>query len=232
MINVLICDDDQNMRKMLRKIVSENHVISNVYITENGIEALEIVQEQTINIALLDIEMPKLNGIETAKLISKISPSTSFIFITAHADYAIDSFAVHPYSYLLKPINKELLNNTLNDLVHEIVPDNQIITIKNGNDILVLAIKNILFYEKAGNKTAVHTIDDEIIWNKTLTEIESILNKTFLRTHQSFIVNTESIKKIEHLGNRSYRIEFKETKKTAYMSRNNYEKMKKIFAIE
>jgi len=232
MINVLICDDDQYMRKMLRKIVSENLSITNVYDTEDGIEALNIVQKQTINIALLDVDMPKLNGIETAKLISKISPSTRFIFITAHADYAIESFTVHPYDYLLKPVKIESLNDTLKNLVREVVPNNATITIRNSNKIFVINQKKILFIEKILRNTIVNTVEEEIVWNKTLTELEEKLNQNFVRVHNSFLVNIDKINKIENLGNQTYKIEFEGTKKTALISRNNFEKIRKIFAID
>lgn len=61
--------------------------------------------------------MPKLDGIEAAKIISKATPKTYFVFITGHMEYAIDSFCVHPYDYLLKPIDIESFEKTLEELV-------------------------------------------------------------------------------------------------------------------
>lgn len=118
--NVLICDDHKYTRKMLEKVVSDNPFSSNIFIAEDGVEAVEVAKENNIDIALLDIDMPNLNGIDAAKSINKMSPNAGFIFITAHMEYAVDSFSVHPYNYLLKPVDVEALKETLEELIKKV----------------------------------------------------------------------------------------------------------------
>lgn len=236
MANILICDDQKPIRKMLEKIASENPFISKVFVAEDGIEAVKVIQQEKVDIALLDIDMPNLNGIDTAKYINKLSPDTRFIFITGHMEYAIDSFAVHPYNYLLKPIDVAVFKNNLAELVLSIMKVSSqsnisMITVKDKNNTLMLPLKEIIFIEKVGRDTVVHTIKEEYIINKTLTELENKLNRNLLRVHQSFIVSICKIARIQEIGNRSYKIEFSGTKKTAYMSRYKFEKLKEIITF-
>ncbi|AOY75346.1 LytR/AlgR family response regulator transcription factor [Clostridium formicaceticum] len=236
MITILIGDDYQYTRKMLEKIASENPFVSRIFAVEDGLEAVKIVQQETIDIALLDIDMPNLNGIEAAKIISKMSPKTKFVFITAHMDYAIDSFAVHPYNYLLKPIDISVFKDNINELVMSITSEPKqssisMITVKDKNNTCMLSLKEIIYFQKVDKATVVHTNKEEYLINKTLTELENKLNSNFLRVHQSFIINIDKTAKIQDMGDRSYRIEFNGTKKTAYMSRYRFEKLKGTFTF-
>ncbi|MCC5911832.1 MAG: response regulator transcription factor [Clostridiaceae bacterium] len=233
MCNVLICDDHKHTRKMLEKIASENPLTNNIFTAEDGVGAVKVAKQEEIDIALLDIDMPNLNGIDTAKLISKMSPETRFVFITAHMEYAIDSFAVHPYNYLLKPIHIGGLKETLNELMvknknslKQSININMI-AVKNKGNAFMIPVMDVIFFEKIGKNTIVHTEKDEYSITKTLTELENSLNSKFLRVHQSFIVNSDKITKIQDVGNRSYCIKFNVTKKVAYMSRYKFESFKK-----
>lgn len=72
-------------------------------------EALEWVRANPVDVAILDIDMPDMNGLKLAARIKQIQPDCAIIFLTAYAQYALDSFAVHPSGYLLKPVNEEAL---------------------------------------------------------------------------------------------------------------------------
>ncbi|MDR5658803.1 response regulator [Serpentinicella sp. ANB-PHB4] len=94
--NILICDDHKLTREMLKKVASQNPFASKIFTAKDGVQAVEVAKQERLNIAFLDIDMPNLNGIDAAKLISKVSSVTRFVFVTAHMEYAIDSFSVHP----------------------------------------------------------------------------------------------------------------------------------------
>lgn len=230
-MNVLICDDDKYVRKMLEKITSENALVNKILVAEDGLEAVKIAGNEKIDIALLDIDMPNLDGLETAKIINKTFPKVKLVFITAYMEYAVDSFCVHPYDYLLKPIDISKFKDTLNDLISiqkKECNDNNIdtIVVKNKRELFIVPIKDILYFEKVGRDVLVHTCKEEYTLDKTLSELENRLNSNFLRVHKSFIVNVKKIKKIKDMGNRSYQIEFIKTNKVAFVSRYKFEELK------
>lgn len=234
MVNLLICDDHLHARKMLEKVAFQNPLVSYIYTAEDGVEAFKISQQNQIDIALMDIDMPNLNGIDSAKLISKAKPNTRFIFVTAYMEYALDSFSVHPYNYLIKPIDIGELKETLNELiVKTLVQSNgkniEFISCKSNAGSLMITTKDIIYFERVGKDTKVNTITDEYYIGKSLTDLESVLNSKFVRVHQSYIVNTALISRIEEVGSRTYCIKFNNTRKIAYLSRYKFEKFKSTF---
>ncbi|MCT4606872.1 MAG: LytTR family DNA-binding domain-containing protein [Marinisporobacter sp.] len=229
-MNILICDDDLYTRKMLEKIVSKKSFINEIFIAEDGVQAIEIAKNKSIHIALMDIDMPKIDGIDAAKIMNGISSETKFIFITAYMDYAIESFDVHPYDYLLKPIDISKLEDTLDNLTKTMIKSSNTvekITVKDKHNIFFISIKDILFIEKISNELLLHTDKGAYLLNKTLTELESILDENFCRVHRSFIVNIKKISSITHLRNRSYQVSFEGTNKNALMSRYKFDELKK-----
>ncbi|MCT4620250.1 MAG: LytTR family DNA-binding domain-containing protein [Marinisporobacter sp.] len=231
-MNILICDDDPYTRKMLEKIVSQNPLVDTIFLAKDGVEAVNMIKNKSMDIVLMDVDMPNLDGIDAAKMMSKLSSRTRFIFITAYMEHAIESFSVHPYDYLLKPIDISKFKDTLNNLITIVMEDfkeNAIdkIAIKDKRKIAIVLLEDILYFEKVDRDVLVHTQKEAYTLSKTLSELEDKLNSSFCRVHQSFMVNIEKIKTIKDMGNRSYQIEFTGTKKTALMSRYKVDEIKK-----
>jgi two-component system LytT family response regulator len=232
MINVLILEDEKYTREFIKKLIDESPLVDQVYCTGSGDEAISISKKENISIALFDIELENeyLNGLEVAKIIKKINPYTKMIFLTGYSKYAIDSFSVHPYDYILKPINRNRLMETINYLASECIKhNNDNIIIKNKNETIIVPIEDIIFIEKQNNNIIINTKNNEYISNLTLGEIKERLPNNFLRMHNSYIVNKVKINKLVDIGNRSYQIHFKNSNKVAYMSRYKYYELKEYF---
>ena len=101
MYNVLIVDDEFLARKLLQGYVSKLSDLNLIGTAQNAAEAFAIVKQQQVDILLLDIHMPDLNGIELARTLGNIP---AFIFTTAYSEYALESYEVSAIDYLLKPI--------------------------------------------------------------------------------------------------------------------------------
>ena len=236
MLKILLLEDENYTRKFIKKLVMESFIDFEIFDTANGSEAIAIAKGHYPHIALLDIELGEdesLNGLEVARLIKNISPKTKFVFITGYSNYALDSFSVHPYDYILKPINIEKVINTLNALGNMInsrknssVSPEKII-VRNKNETIFIPLNEITFIETQYRGTVIHC-ENEVYPNfQTLADIEKQLDKCFIKTHKSFIVNKNKIRKIKQVADRSYEIEFIGTDKTALMSRYKFEKLKK-----
>ncbi|MDF9410054.1 LytTR family DNA-binding domain-containing protein [Pelotomaculum isophthalicicum JI] len=239
MVNILLLEDEHYTRKFLKKLVSENPSVDKVIDTPSGEEAINFAREHKLDIALLDIELAPeegLNGILVAKKIHDFNPDIFFVFITGYSQYAIDSFAVHPYDYILKPVKKAKINEIINSLTEEIRKRNIIrrnpekIKIKDKNEIFMVAPGDILFIEKQDKLNLIHTENNVYKIHQTLSKLAEKLGGNFLRVHKSFIANMDNISRIREVSNRSYVIEFDGYDKVALMSRYKFEEHKHRFA--
>ncbi len=107
---VAICVDDEKLIvNQMAKLCGELPQIHRVESFTRGQDALDWLEENTAHLALLDINLPDINGIQLAARIKLLQPQAAIIFVTAHPQYAVDAFALHVSGYLLKPVSKEQL---------------------------------------------------------------------------------------------------------------------------
>jgi len=105
-MNCIIVDDEFPARKELSYFITN---FSSIKITEefdDCIEALEYVKEHKPDIIFLDINMPKLDGIQLAKIINNLTPKPTVVFVTAYREYAADAFEIEAFDYILKPYSE------------------------------------------------------------------------------------------------------------------------------
>ena len=235
MISVLLLEDEYYNREFIRKLLGQIPEISDIFDTTNGEEAILIAQKYKPDIILLDIELENntINGIEVAKRIYKKHKESYMVFVTGYSGYAVESFAVHPFGYILKPINIPEFTNLIKEIVSEITTrksqysnilicqdKNQEVHIKK-NDIVFIEVMNHISYIHIGNNRII-----EINW--PLDKIQDHLSSQFLRVHRSYIVNLDKIDSISEVLDRSYQIKFVDCSETALMSRYFYPQYKKL----
>jgi two-component system LytT family response regulator len=158
----------------------------------------------------LDIEMPVMNGFE---MLSKIKKQPKVIFTTAYDQYAIKAFEENSLDYLLKPIEKERLEKSmerlqethkpmalpLQQLLDQLKPKKEIktLTVKISDKILLIALDKIIAIEAEDKYVFLHTEDgNKHLTDFTLSNLEEKLPENFCRIHRSSIINTNHIKEI------------------------------------
>ncbi len=104
--------------KMLKKIDPSGTHLS----AESGGEALELLKRNYADVAFLDIEMPELNGLETAKRMKTLCPRTNIVFITGYSEYALAAFGLYASGYLLKPVTENQIREALDNLRYPNAP--------------------------------------------------------------------------------------------------------------
>ncbi|SHF19035.1 response regulator, partial [Clostridium fallax] len=117
MLNILIVDDEYLIREKLKKYIKESSFSVNLLVeANNGLDALDIIKKFDIHIALTDIRMPLLNGLEFIEEIKKNDYKTKVIFLTGFEkfEYAKKAIDFNAIDYLLKPIKKEVLYKSIN----------------------------------------------------------------------------------------------------------------------
>lgn len=201
--NVLIVDDEFLARKLLTEYVSKVDFLNLVDTCPDATKAMEILNNENIDILLLDIQMPDLSGMEMLKLINN---RPAVILTTAYSEYAVDAFSLGVVDYLLKPfdyarfmqaINKAV---TLKTNIQEYTSDssNDYMMIKADYKLYKVNYDDLLFIEGQHEYVTFHTTTKRITALYSLRNLEETLPKDkFVRTHKSFIVSIKNIEDID-----------------------------------
>src|SRR5579872_2917664 len=120
MIRALIVDDEAPARSELAYLLSRHRDVEVVGEAERVDEALELVGELALDVVFLDIELPEASGLQAAPFVRERRDPPAVVFVTAHAGYAVEAFAVEAFDYLLKPVEPERLARVVERLAgHE-----------------------------------------------------------------------------------------------------------------
>lgn len=103
---ILICDDEEGIRESLKLILEGDY---NLVFAKSGIEALDLVKKNKVDVVLLDIKMPKISGLETLQKIKEISADTAVIIITGYqsVDMAAQAIKAGAANYIVKPFDRK-----------------------------------------------------------------------------------------------------------------------------
>ena len=115
MYRIAVCDDDIQMRRFICSAVEETGIACTVKEFSNGAELLH--DDSMYDIFFLDIDMPMVNGIDAARQIRRKDRKAKIIYVTGYQDYMQRSFAVHPFSFLVKPVKKGTIIRQLREAV-------------------------------------------------------------------------------------------------------------------
>ena len=215
-LTAIIADDEENLGKhlqhLLQQLWPELHIIA---LAENGTQALDLIQQRQPDITFLDIHMPGLSGIDVAKQIFK---HTHIVFVTAYDEYAVDAFNYHAVDYLLKPVSKARLEQTIQRLkqtasqpqslqavIEQLAQQTshkaplQWLRLMHGDDIHLTHVDDVIYFKFEDKYTTVRTQKGCFLMRKSLKELEQELNPDFFwRIHRNTIVN---IRKVTSVSN-------------------------------
>lgn len=226
-ICILIADDDLASREILRlfiDMIKEVQIVSEV---GSGEELIEGIIKYKPDIALVDINMPGISGIDAIKMCSELSPSLQVIFTTGFNEFAVEAFNLSAVDYLVKPIERtrlvlaiERAMKSLNQLnsISSKKSMNKKISIRSQNTFVYLVVDDILFIEVEARKSVVHTLQNRFETTDSLLEFEEKLPEYFFRTHRSYLVNLRKISRIESSGE-TFLAYFANYKKCAHISK-------------
>ena len=120
-MKVLLVDDEQlqliRLKSAVKKALPPE---TEILCYSNPLKAIEENPETKFDVAFLDIEMPKINGIELAKKIKTINPSVNIVFVTAYNEYAVDAYRIHASGYITKPVNENKVKEEMEGLRHPV----------------------------------------------------------------------------------------------------------------
>ncbi|MCR5625481.1 MAG: response regulator [Lachnospiraceae bacterium] len=129
-MNILITDDEEFMREEMKSAVERVLPGNTFFMAQDYDSAIAIINEQNIDIAFLDINMPGLSGIEVAKTIKRTSPATNIIMATAYEEYALNALRLFVSGYILKPVMDDELREVLDNLRIPVEETERKVTVK------------------------------------------------------------------------------------------------------
>ncbi|MBB2147559.1 LytR/AlgR family response regulator transcription factor [Pedobacter gandavensis] len=202
-MNCIIVDDEPLAREELQSLIKELSPLEVLASFSNALSALDFLKTNEVDLIFLDIEMPKLSGLEFA---AQTSEQTLIIFTTAYAQYALKSYELDAIDYLLKPIDTNRLEKAISKaisykkLLSESTKNTfegstkEFLMIKSERRYYKILFKDIRFIEGLKDYVVIYTQRQKLITALNLKTIhQKIPSEIFLRVSKSYVVNLSFI---------------------------------------
>jgi DNA-binding LytR/AlgR family response regulator len=194
----IIVDDEPAAHYVLANYIKQNPELELVFQGYNGIEAMNYLRENKVDLMFLDINMPEISGMELLKIIPT-HPKT--ILTTAYSEFALESYDYGVIDYLLKPIYfprflkaVDRFFSTENAAIKEEEAIVNSVSVKVDGYFMDIELDQLLFAQSFGNYVKLHTIKRTYLASITTSELEKCLpEKSFMRIHKSYIVALDKI---------------------------------------
>lgn len=205
--NCYVVDDEADSIEILQDYINQTPNLRHIYSTTNPRDIFSVIKKPgKPKITFLDIEMPGITGLELAGLISS---HTAVIFITSHAEHALEAFDKDAYDFLVKPVAYPRFLQAVakvqvriqNNLINKPDEDNYFfIRGSNQGELIKICIDEILYIESLQNYVRIYTVGNVHTAYLTLKECEfKLTGNNFIKIHKSYIVNLGRI--VRHIDN-------------------------------
>ncbi len=253
-LRIVIADDQPGMRLVLRRIIDGSALGAVVGEAEDGEACVALVEAERPNLVFLDVEMPVMDGVATARRIQDIDPRIALVFATAHEQYMGDAFELYAFDYLIKPFKAERVQETLrrlSDLLGEraaapaaapatasapapapegVFPRERLM-LRNKDGMTFLDLDDILLIQRENRQTLLYTAEQGYATSESLSELESRLpTDRFFRCHKSYIINVRHIDTVTPYGRWTWVVRLHHTRKDALITADKLDELQKRFA--
>ena len=204
-IKCIVIDDEPMARKGMQEYIEQVDFLEPAGVFENAQKAYAVLHQQQIDLVFLDIEMPKLSGIDFAR---SLDDPPLIIITTAYPEYALEGYELDVVDYLVKPIPlprflkavnkaKDILSSRIDGKMNIVKPGGYFFVKENGKFVRVL-YEEVLFVEALQNYVAIHLPGRKIVTYVALGVLEKQLPALmFMRVHKSYIASLDKIASIE-----------------------------------
>ena len=240
-LRALVVDDEDLARCLVREYLQGHADIDVVGECDNGLDAVKQIAALQPDLVFLDIQMPRLTGLEVLELTGR---RAGVIFTTAYDEHAIKAFELHAVDYLLKPFSKARFDDALarartlhspaapapglDALVARRTGALERILIRDREQVHVIAIEQVECIEAQGDYLAIHAEGKCHLKPQRISEIEEQLDPArFLRVHRSFIISLAHLQAIERPGPDRHAARLRSGKRVP-ISRSGYEKLRTL----
>jgi two-component system, LytTR family, response regulator len=225
-IRTLIVDDEAPARKRVKRLLNNEPDISVIAECGSGSEAINVIQNASLDLLFLDVQMPEVGGFD---VVQSIHPERMpiIIFVTAYDEHALRAFDVHALDYLLKPFKQERFKEAVNRaktrisqnevpgscpglaaLIQKLRAEQNYLNrfiVKSSSRVVLVSASEVDWIESAANYALLHSGDKTHIVRETMHALETKLSPNiFQRISRSVIVNLERVKELQPMGKGQY----------------------------
>lgn len=234
-MDILICDDEPLAVERLSRLVTQlGHQV--VAAAHHGKEALTLVQQYEPDVILLDIQMPEMDGLTCAQHLSQLNPMPAIVFCTAYDEHALTAIQAQAKGYLLKPIIKSELENTLNNLTKltqaqmsnieqkenmEEKHQRQQIAAKTYRGLELIPIENIYYFLADQKYVTVRHKNGSVLIDETLKDLEREFSNKFIRIHRNALIALDYLDGLELVASGQYQVRCRELEEKLAVSRRH-----------
>ena len=241
MLRVMIVEDEEQIRNILRKMIektSDSEVVSSC---GDFASAISDFIKLRPNVVFMDIDLSGESGLECAKAMTEVDPKVKIVFATAHSEYMANAFEIYAFDYLVKPFDLERIGKTLDriksmteakDIAQKSETSCEKLAIRGKEEINLIDTRDIIMIERIDGMSRIVTKNETFLTAASLSSIQEKLDPDkFMRSHKSYIIRIEAVKKLEIYGRWTYNVTLKNTDETALMTSEKYNEMKQKLAF-
>lgn len=245
MFDIVIIDDEPLACDRLQRLVAELGQYEVTAVAYNAEQGLIMIETYDPAIVLLDIEMPGISGLDLAKTITAMDCPPAVIFTTAYDEYALEAFSTVAVGYLLKPVSKEQLQQSLdkaqivNKVQLENIPtegelnpsqgtgeDRKYIKVSGHRGIDLIPVDDIRCFLADKKYVTIITADNEYLMDSTLKQIEEDFEQRFLRVHRNALVSVPHVEGLERTREGQYTVRLSDCEHHPVVSRRYTSRVK------
>ena len=210
-LSVMIVDDEAPARARLRDLLADiGDELPNTVVAEaaNGLSALEAIAglaEVSVDVVLVDIRMPTMDGVELARHLAQLDKPPGIIFVTAYDSYAVHAFELNAIDYLVKPVRAQRLAAALHKvrqarpvLAPQLLADLQPgarthLSCHERGRLLLIPLSDIIYLKAELKYVTARTVSREYLLDESLTHLEDEFSARFIRLHRGALVARDAI---------------------------------------
>lgn len=202
-IDTLVVDDEPLAAALIRSYVERTPFLRLVDEVHSAEEALEVVKNSHVDLVYLDIKMPRLSGMELAKLMPR---DVRVVFTTAYSDHAVEGFRLEALDYLLKPVSYEEFLESATRALRQLTPAEGAVkasgylTVKSEYRLIRIPFADIEYIEGLKDYVKIYVAGESkaVLSLMSIKSLDEALPSTqFMRVHRSFIVNLDKVRVVE-----------------------------------
>lgn len=228
-IRTLIVDDEPYSREELKHLLGAFSSLQIIGEAESGEAAIVKAIQLQPDVVFLDVEMPKMNGMNAAKALMELKKAPLIVFATAYPQFAAQAFRYDAIDYLLKPYDDEQLLETVSRIERKLQTFKEAdggkiagkLAVESAGEIYYLEPKEILYIVRNDKFTKIVTKNGEFETKTALKDLENrLLTYGFFRIHKSFLVNLEYVVRLTPWFNGAFQLQIEGCNEMLSVSRN------------